>query len=177
MVSRFFIALIVCLVLTVSSSSPTGTTALSHGWGDDLSWMSLKEGLSEASTTKKPVMLIIWKTWCGACKALRPLFAASPDIVTESSSFIMINTVDDEEPTDSSFAPDGGYIPRILFLTPEGKVITEGYAQNHGAAEKYKYFHSGPESVVATMKAVNSRNAADVLAASEIPASPAEQDL
>jgi protein-disulfide reductase (glutathione) len=177
MLPRFFISLF-ALVIAVSSSATLSTdTALSHGWGDNLAWMSMKEGLIEASATKKPIMLIIWKTWCGACKALRPLFAASPEIASESSSFIMVNTVDDEEPTGSSFSPDGGYIPRILFLTPEGEVITEGYAQNHGAVEKYKYFHSGPDSVVATMIAVKARNAAEVLASSEVPASLSGQDL
>ena len=174
---RFFFVFFLVFAMTMVSSS-SSVTSLSHGWGDGIAWMPLKEGIVEAAATKKPVMLIIWKSWCGACKALRPLFAASTDIVSESSNFVVVNVLDDEEPSDSSFAPDGGYIPRILFLTPQGAVINEGYAQNHGAAEQYKYFHSDPSPIIATMIAVRTRNAAEVLATSEVPSSLANnQDL
>ena len=51
---------------------------------------------------------------------------------------------DDEEPTDQVYAPDGGYIPRILFLSHLGEVVNTLY--NEHGNPKYKYFYSSAES-------------------------------
>ena len=38
------------------------------------------------------------------------------DLIDISKKFVMVNVEDDEEPEDAKYSPDGGYIPRILFL-------------------------------------------------------------
>jgi len=66
--------------------------------------------MAEAKVSGKPLFLLIWKTWCGACKSLRPKFAASAAIAAEASNFVMVNVVDDEEPKDALYKPEGaGY--------------------------------------------------------------------
>ncbi len=174
--TRLFLALIIAaqaLTQPASAASAVNGGDLARGWGN-LAWVPLKEGLAQAATSEKPLMLVIWKTWCGACKALRPLFSDSAAIAAEAENFVVVNAVDDEEPAGAEFAPDGGYIPRILFLSPKGEVMTDPVAQNHAAGAQYRYFHSSPATVVETMKAVSARTAASVLAAAEPPAFEAD---
>eukprot|EP01116_Phalansterium_solitarium_P011864 TRINITY_DN27699_c0_g1_i1.p1 TRINITY_DN27699_c0_g1~~TRINITY_DN27699_c0_g1_i1.p1 ORF type:complete len:170 (-),score=27.25 TRINITY_DN27699_c0_g1_i1:98-577(-) len=121
-----------------------------RGWGDNVNWRPYSEALAEAKAQNKGTMLIIWKSWCGACKNLKPLVAASSEFVELSSNFVMSNVGDDEEPSDSQFAPDGGYIPRILFLDPQGKVDTSIY--NKRGSEKYKYYYSDASQILDAMR-------------------------
>lgn len=48
--------------------------------------------------------------------AFKPKFAESAAALELSKHFVMVNTMDKEEPKESKYEPDGGYIPRILFI-------------------------------------------------------------
>lgn len=47
---------------------------------------------------------------------------------------------DAEEPSDPMYAPDGGYIPRILFISPDG--VVQEQLKNKSGNPKYKYYYS-----------------------------------
>lgn len=84
-----------------------------NGFGNNYVWAnSLESGLKIATNHNKPVMVIIHKSWCSACKKLKPKFASSDEIQALSQHFVMVNLVDEDEPQNGSFAPDGTYIPR-----------------------------------------------------------------
>uniref|UniRef100_A0A1B6CYL7 Thioredoxin domain-containing protein 12 n=2 Tax=Clastoptera arizonana TaxID=38151 RepID=A0A1B6CYL7_9HEMI len=125
---------------------------LGRGFGDKIIWLPFEKGLYQAKSNNMPLMLLIHKSWCGACRYLKPKFASSEEIAKLSEQFIMVNVEDDEEPKGKEFAPDGGYIPRILFLSPDGTVKHEVY--NTKGNPSYKYFYSEPDHIVNSMKEV-----------------------
>eukprot|EP01108_Squamamoeba_japonica_P009083 TRINITY_DN8336_c0_g1_i1.p1 TRINITY_DN8336_c0_g1~~TRINITY_DN8336_c0_g1_i1.p1 ORF type:complete len:164 (-),score=40.12 TRINITY_DN8336_c0_g1_i1:42-488(-) len=123
----------------------------SRGFNDDIDWVnSLDDAKKLAAEQNKPVFVLIHKSWCGACKALRSTFAASSAIAEASKDFIMVNLEDDEEPAGEEWKPDGGYIPRIFFQTKEGELKTD--IINSNGNPKYKYFYSSEDQVLGGMK-------------------------
>ncbi|XP_045588573.1 thioredoxin domain-containing protein 12 isoform X2 [Procambarus clarkii] len=120
------------------------------GLGEKYDWHTLEDGIKVSKETGKPLMLIIHKSWCGACKAFKPKFAASEDALVLSKKFVMVNTIDDEEPKEEKYSPDGGYIPRILFLDSHGEVQHNIYNKNGNP--KYKFYYFDDMTVVESMK-------------------------
>ena len=56
-----------------------------------------------------------------------------------------------QEPNDASFAPDGGYVPRVFFFSAGSqKVDTSIY--NIAGNQDYKYFYYDAGHLLAAMK-------------------------
>lgn len=98
-------------------------------------------------------MALIHKSWCGACKRLKTQLegAAAESFVAASADFVMVNLADDAEPADPAYAPDGGYIPRVIFVDAKGAVRPE--LKNPARSGEYKYFYTDATSLVNGMKA------------------------
>lgn len=71
-------------------------------------------------------------------------------------SFIMANVENTADIVNSSrkFYPDGKYIPRILFFTPDGKLIKEAYNRSSEIDIKNQYYYSTPAQIIDTMNFV-----------------------
>ena len=70
-----------------------------------------------------------------------------------SEYFVMVNTVDDEEPFEEEYRPDGKYIPRLLFLDKNGDLLPD--IKNKKAEYKnYSYYYSSPADILNSMKDV-----------------------
>ena len=119
-------------------------------WGSSIAWKpTLEEGIAESASTGKPLFVLIHKSWCGACNALRPKFAASTEIASEASNLVMVQLADDEEPKDALYKPGGAaYIPRIMFFHPSGKLMEEVTSGN----AQYAYFYGEPQGIVSAMQ-------------------------
>ncbi|XP_041119538.1 anterior gradient protein 3-like [Polyodon spathula] len=111
---------------------------LSRGWGADIEWVqSYEEGLFQAKTREKPLMVIHHLMDCPYSKALKELFSQHEEIQKiAKEDFIMMNVM--HETADSNLAPDGYYVPRIIFVDPTMTVRTDLI----GNVEKLKYTYS-----------------------------------
>ena len=139
------------LLIALFAALLSACAADSGSWGDSIQWVTPAVGRKIAKKTGRPMFFLVHKAWCGACKALRPKFAASAEIAELSKSFVMVNAGDDDEPKDSQFAPDGGYVPRILFADSSGNVDTS--VVNGDRADRYRYFYPDPAAIVRSMRA------------------------
>lgn len=131
------------LVLTVAFGSD-------RGFNSNIEWSNNLETAKAAQNVDgKPIFLLIHKSWCGACKRLKNVFVESKEIEHLSKSFHMVNLEDNEEPADDTYKPDGGYIPRILFIKDKELQVQ---IVNSAGNPKYKYFYNTEASIIASMK-------------------------
>ncbi|XP_073329287.1 anterior gradient protein 3-like [Pagrus major] len=98
---------------------------LSRGWGTSIKWVkTYAEGLEKMVRSQKPLMVIHHKEDCPYSQALKKAFVANKSIMKVArEGFIMVNLV--EETEDKNLAPDGYYVPRILFVDPSMTVRTD----------------------------------------------------
>ncbi|XP_066487118.1 anterior gradient protein 2 homolog [Tiliqua scincoides] len=99
------------------TSRPKLPQTLSRGWGDQLIWtQTYEEALFKARTNNKPIMIIHHLEECPHSQALKKAFAEHKEIQKLAEKFILLNLI--YETTDKHLAPDGQYVPRVLFVDP-----------------------------------------------------------
>lgn len=123
-------------------------TAPAHGYGDQIAWRGLDEGLAEAAKLGRPLMLVVHASWCPRCRELKQRFF-DPTLAETSDRFVMVNLDQDQSPEALRHGPDGQYIPRILFFDPQGRLDPELQNPRGG---KYKYFYTPQDDLVAMMQ-------------------------
>ena len=89
----------------------------------------------------------------GATIAQGPVSKELDPKVVETSKRLVMVRLDQDQNKDlaQKYQPDGGYIPRTLFLTPDGTLD----ADVHAPRDQYKYFYDekDPAAVLAGMDA------------------------
>ncbi len=103
-----------------------GTPTLAEVWNAPaIAWHDLRSGIPEATKTGKTVMMVFHASWCTACKSYRSVFK-DPGVVEASRNLVMILVdADADKVANGAFAPDGTYVPRTVFLTPDGDVRSD----------------------------------------------------
>ena len=130
--------------------------ALAHDWNDgQIAWKSYEDGLALAKKEHKPVCLVVYTEWCPHCANYSKVFH-DPKVVEASKQFVMIRLDQDKDKEIvAKYAPDGGYIPRTLFLATDGTLL----ADVHAPREQYKFFYDekDPASVLGGMTAATAK--------------------
>jgi protein-disulfide reductase (glutathione) len=136
-----------------SGSQTTGpkrtATIPAAGWNDDIAWRALDEGLREAKQSGMPLMLVVHTDWCGNCQKLKPTFA-SQRLAQLSEQFVMVHVDQDAHPEVTLYGPDGEYIPRVMFLDPDGNI--DAQLQNPNRRDRFRYFYTPQDDLVASMR-------------------------
>ena len=115
-----------------------------------IDWQPYEGGLAKAKAEKKPVCLVLFTNWCPHCRNYSRIFDDAK-VVERSKGFVMIRLdADDRQDVATKFQPDGGYVPRTFFLSPEGVLA----ADIHAPRPKYRYFFDerNPASILAGME-------------------------
>lgn len=109
------------LAFSVSAKTPDGA----ENWNSaEIAWHDLPTGVRKATVTRKPVIMVFHASWCTACRQYRTLFQ-NPKVVAMAANFVMILIdADKNKMANGAFSPDGTYVPRTLFLDPEGEIQT-----------------------------------------------------
>jgi thiol:disulfide interchange protein len=143
---------LVRLVLVSLTLATLARPALAHDWNDkEIAWKGLDDGLALAKKEHKPVCLVVFTEWCPHCKAYSGVFH-DPKVVAKSKQFVMIHVDQDQAKEQTQkYVPDGGYIPRTMFLAPDGTLATDV----HAPRPQFQYFYDekDPASVLAGMDA------------------------
>ncbi|KAI1711691.1 thioredoxin-like domain-containing protein [Ditylenchus destructor] len=129
---------------------------LSNGFGEDINWIKWEDAVETSLEVNKPIFLLIHKTWCHACKALKKSMQQSnarKAFKRLSEHFVMVNTADDDEPFEEEYRPDGKYIPRLLFLDKNGDALLQ-FKNKKAEYKNYSYYYSSPADILNSMKEV-----------------------
>lgn len=120
-------------------------------WRGAIEWHDWNEALRIASRSSKPIMVVVYADWCPHCRALGPVFA-DPEIESLAKRLVMVRQNHDDsppwlEPYNQKY---GGYVPRIFFFDPNGK-MREDLTSGH---PRYPYFYAAeqPEFLKKSMR-------------------------
>jgi protein-disulfide reductase (glutathione) len=125
-------------------------TIPADGWNERIAWRGLDEGLEEAKQAGMPVMMVVHTSWCGNCQKLKQTFNSDAKLEQLSDNFVMVHVDQDRHPEATLYGPDGQYIPRVMFLDKHGNV--DQRLQNPNRPNRYRFFYTPQEDLVATMR-------------------------
>ncbi|APR77405.1 Thioredoxin [Minicystis rosea] len=102
----------------------------------EIDWQSYEAGLAKAKAEKKPICLVLYTGWCPHCRNYSRVFDDAK-VVAQAKRFVMIRVnADDHGDVAAKFQPDGGYVPRTFFLSPDGQLAADIKAPR----PKFQYF-------------------------------------
>lgn len=112
--------------LTTLPGKASSQPIAKHGFNDvSIEWQLFDHGQRLALSEGKPILFLAHTTWCPHCMRYREVFF-NDEVVKLVNAFIPV-IVDRDLQSDitARFAPDGDYIPRTMFLTPEAQLVRE----------------------------------------------------
>jgi Thioredoxin-like len=139
------------LAAALAAVIPAAPALAGGDWNDgQVAWRAYDEGLAAAREQGKPICLIFFTEWCPHCTNYSGVFH-DPAVVERSKEFVMVRLDRDRNrELSKKFAPDGEYIPRTYFLSPQGVLDPALKAPR----DRFQYFYDehDPASLLDGMK-------------------------
>jgi len=164
------LALVACEASSIRSADAPGEAPVSAksssqhapqkprdiAWGDAIVWRDWDAALRTAKAENKSVCVVVYADWCPICKELAPEFA-KPEVASAAERLIMVRQDQDEGAPwlKERLGQYGNYLPRVLFLDPNG-AVREDLQSGH---PRYPYFYAPlvTDRLVANMRAASRR--------------------
>ena len=119
-----FVAFTLAALLAIAPARATAPGA--ENWNAPaIAWHSLKTGIPEATRTGKTVVMVFHAPWCTACAKYRAVFKDERVVAAAKDLVMILVDADADKTANGAFAPDGTYVPRTIFMTPDGEVRTD----------------------------------------------------
>ena len=115
-----------------------------------IAWKPWDDAQRTAKAQGRPIMVVVYADWCPHCRELSPVFA-DPEIQKLSEGLVMVHENSDADPAWlKAYANLGSYVPRILFLAPDGTLKADLTSGNG----RYPYFYTpqGVDALKSSMK-------------------------
>eukprot|EP00287_Rhodomonas_sp_CCMP768_P020248 CAMPEP_0202823356 /NCGR_PEP_ID=MMETSP1389-20130828/11668_1 /ASSEMBLY_ACC=CAM_ASM_000865 /TAXON_ID=302021 /ORGANISM="Rhodomonas sp., Strain CCMP768" /LENGTH=176 /DNA_ID=CAMNT_0049496349 /DNA_START=11 /DNA_END=541 /DNA_ORIENTATION=+ len=139
-----------CISLCVLCHCKKGQHA--RGFNAAVDWKLFDKGIQIAENRSQVALVLIHKSWCGACKGLAASVERSKTFAELAEDFVMVNVQDNEEPADERWHPDkAAYVPRVLFYDGRTHQLLNITCENCNAPNE-PYFYNHVNSLVASMK-------------------------
>lgn len=136
----------------LSLAEPSAASHSSLAWGDKIAWRSWEAAQSIARSQSKAMCVVVYAEWCSRCKELAPVFGR-PDVARAAADLVMVRQDQDQAAPwlKEQLGAYGGYVPRVLFLAPDGQVrddLTSGHP-------RYPHFYAAlvADRLLANMRA------------------------
>lgn len=116
---------------------------------NQIDWLPLDQAKQRARRLQQAIMIVVYTSWCSVCPDFAKHFN-DPEVATLAQDLVMVKGDSDEIPVlDRQYAPDGKYIPRVVFLSPSGDLDT---SINDGGKHKFNFHGSTPTDLLRGMR-------------------------
>ncbi len=128
---------------------------LAQKWGNAYRWLACDprdpaRAAVAATAFARPAMVIVHREGCSACWHLQSDFKTHNEAQRLSRNFAMVHCNATQEPAPKAYAPDGEYVPRVLF-SDAGGVLQPGLVNEAGHGE-FKYYYHDAASLAERMR-------------------------
>jgi thiol-disulfide isomerase/thioredoxin len=85
--------------------------------------ITVEDVKAELLSTGKPGVVFVTQPWCGACKGLKKSINGDAAFKEALKDFVVVNVSGEDGTQWQAEGKSDGYIPRVYFLTKDGKML------------------------------------------------------